>query len=242
MASTKNTNWNRFSIEVAAIVGGILLAFAIDAWWEERQERNEETEQLSRLRDEFITNIERVDQRAKNYSLTVQGSIDIFTLIDAAIGRGDITVEVPAEKLRYMLFAPTFEADTPVLDGLIRSGRLEIVEDRRILAALARWERLLRDYTLLAERVRRNIDAQLLPALYSRSDIGPILVREAQDFPTPDDTAAVQADFVTIRIDEELKGFAAGRFAQGRQSLGAFDRLQTAGESVIESIDATISK
>ena len=31
--------WNKFVVEAFVIVGSILLAFAIDAWWDERQER-----------------------------------------------------------------------------------------------------------------------------------------------------------------------------------------------------------
>jgi ketosteroid isomerase-like protein len=37
--SRQPVNWNRLAIEGAVIVFSILLAFAIDAWWGERQER-----------------------------------------------------------------------------------------------------------------------------------------------------------------------------------------------------------
>ncbi len=247
MTANEKIPWKRLSVEAAAIVGSILLAFAIDAWWEDRTERNDETEQISRLRAEFLTNIERIDERSL-FSRTVDDSIDIFNLIDAAHDRGETTVEVPATSFGWMLLSPTFEADMPVLDGLIRSGRLEIVQDRRILAALAVWERELRDYTVLAERARRIKDTQLLPALYVRGDIGAILVRVdltrnntvLEIFPL-EAAKSDQSDFVTIRIDEELKGVVAGRYRSAYSAQRSFGRLRSAGENVIAAIDAAFS-
>ena len=53
MKRSQDIPWKRLSVEAAAIVVSILLAFAIDAWWEERLERKEEAEQLVRLHAEF---------------------------------------------------------------------------------------------------------------------------------------------------------------------------------------------
>ena len=50
-----NMSWARVVGEGAAIVVGILLAFAIDAWWEERELRIEEQQVLEGLREEFIS-------------------------------------------------------------------------------------------------------------------------------------------------------------------------------------------
>jgi hypothetical protein len=46
--------WKRISVEAGAIVASILLAFAIDAWWLERQERGFEQETMAALLDEFL--------------------------------------------------------------------------------------------------------------------------------------------------------------------------------------------
>ena len=50
--------------EGAAIVVSILLAFAIDAWWEERQERTEEQQILLDLADEFVMAVSRQSLRS----------------------------------------------------------------------------------------------------------------------------------------------------------------------------------
>jgi len=43
--------WGRLSVEAAAIVTSILLAFAIQAWWEERNEADLEQRILSALHE-----------------------------------------------------------------------------------------------------------------------------------------------------------------------------------------------
>ena len=62
MTTTQVLPWKRITVEAAAIVASILLAFSIDAWWQERIERGDESEQLDRMRAEFSQNIERIDQ------------------------------------------------------------------------------------------------------------------------------------------------------------------------------------
>ena len=53
MNNLQAINWKRIAVEAAAIVVSILLAFAIDAWWDDRQERIEEREVLLGLKSEF---------------------------------------------------------------------------------------------------------------------------------------------------------------------------------------------
>ncbi|MEM1176126.1 MAG: hypothetical protein AAGA33_11425 [Pseudomonadota bacterium] len=48
--------WARLLIEGGVIVFSILLAFAIDAWWDERQDREREVQQLARVSAELELN------------------------------------------------------------------------------------------------------------------------------------------------------------------------------------------
>ena len=132
--------WKRIAVEAAAIVASILLAFAIDAWWDERNERIEETEVLlglksefSRYRDEMS---ESIDVFANNRALTEEliiatrrGSWDSETLdIDAAINA---------------IYDPkSHDFGGGVLDALINSGRLEIISDYDLRVRLANWSQI----------------------------------------------------------------------------------------------------
>jgi hypothetical protein len=46
MSRADKIPWKRLSVEALAIVGSILLAFAIDAWWEDLARSSDEVESL----------------------------------------------------------------------------------------------------------------------------------------------------------------------------------------------------
>jgi len=57
MTDSKDIPWKRISIEAAAVVASILLAFAIDAWWHESQKQEDIHLSLERLSDNLKTTL-----------------------------------------------------------------------------------------------------------------------------------------------------------------------------------------
>jgi len=53
MREANSIQWKRLSVEAAAIVASILLAFAIDAWWNDRQQHESEQIVLQTLLDDL---------------------------------------------------------------------------------------------------------------------------------------------------------------------------------------------
>ncbi len=237
MQDSQNIPWKRIATEAAAIVGSILLAFAIDAWWQERLERKEEAEQLSRLHAEFLVNVDRLEGYRAPLAGGQQATQEVFEIIQAAQANGQASVDFSSLLLREMIYAPTFEADTPVLDGLIRSGGQEIIENRKLIGSLARWESGVRNYTELAQRTRRNTDLQLVPALSVRGDFGPALMRTFDPFP-PENIDLDPTHLTKIDVDDEFKMLVASRYQNGEISFGNLLQLREKAKAVIEAIEA----
>jgi hypothetical protein len=63
MTESQIIPWKRIAVEAAAIVVSILLAFAIDAWWDDRQSRRAESDQLLSIAAELETNAERIQEK-----------------------------------------------------------------------------------------------------------------------------------------------------------------------------------
>jgi hypothetical protein len=234
MKNAQEIPWKRISVEAVAIVASILLAFGIDAWWGERLEQSNEQVLLTRLGAEFAANLDRIDQ-VKGLSIIVDASLNLFGVISEATLNEDTTVEVPTGMLRLALIAPLFEADMPLLDAFTKAGKLDIVDESRIIAAVSVWERQLRDYTSMAERARRDVDTLLLPALYKRADIGPLLV--GPFITSLNRTDPMWAVPVVINIDSEVKGLVAGRYARALDAHRDFEELRMAAVEVIEAIE-----
>jgi hypothetical protein len=234
MSTNDSIPWKRTSAEGVTIVISIVLAFAIDAWWDERQERRDELEILDRLQAELSVNIERIDRVGVFRTLKIEYAVDLFDLIGEAQAQGDDTIDVPIMMLMHLADSSTFEADIPVLEGLIRSGRLEIVEDQNVLAAVAMWESGLRNYTEVAIRERQNTDNRFLPALYARGDVAQVLMRL-------DGSAALRAepdphDVTTLHIDNQLKALVAERTENARRSWDILNEARMAAMKAREVI------
>jgi len=122
-----------------------------------------------------------------------------------------------------------------LLDALTKAGKLDVVDEPRIIAAVSVGERQLRDYTAMAGRARRNTDTLSLPALYKRGDIGPVLM--APFITSLNGTDPMWSVPVIINIDSEIKGLIAGRYANALDALGKFKELREAAVEVIEAID-----
>ena len=60
MAERRNVPWTTVAVEAIAIVVSILLAFAIDAWWTERNERENEQSALLALRSDLEASREQL--------------------------------------------------------------------------------------------------------------------------------------------------------------------------------------
>ena len=74
MTSASEIPWKRISVEAVAIVGSILLAFAIDAWWEKRQEQDADTKQLDRVSAELEANADRIQRKLETLSVAIDAT------------------------------------------------------------------------------------------------------------------------------------------------------------------------
>ncbi len=143
MAETQKIPWKRLSVEAAAIVVSILLAFAIDAWWDERQERAEEREVLESLYAEFEANRDEVASVISFHDREIRS---IETLMEL---RQDEILALPAETVAEMLgslaIARTFDAVRGSVDALHGSGKLGILRDRELREALTTFVNVVDD-------------------------------------------------------------------------------------------------
>ena len=215
------------------VVASILLAFAIDAWWTERLERKAEREELSRLYGEFEKNRDRILSFGNYQQRATSASLRVSELMGQAVASGSEKIAVPDTLLAEIVQAPTYEAETPVFNGLINSGRVEIIDERRIIDALAEWERLVRNASEQELRARRYVDDQLLPALVVRGDLRHVLLNQyhrIQVVPLdPDGTTLV-------RVDAEIAGLVAQRYFHTAMAINMLEGTRDAADRVLTAI------
>ena len=137
MNEVKNIAWTRISVEAAAIVGSILLAFAIDAWWEGQKDRETEQELLVSLIQEFEGAATEFDIRWTEAEQRRIAATQLAALNDKTI------VQVDPETL-YRLWIQTYSpsiSDPPegTLTSAIATGRLSLIRNKLLKSRLTGW-------------------------------------------------------------------------------------------------------
>jgi hypothetical protein len=228
MNQTQNLPWKRITIEAAAIVASILLAFAIDASWEEQLDRQLERDDLERLHAEFQRNRDRMVEMVNTERMHAASNA-MYELIATHLGR-EPRIDVPNDLLRGVRATPTFDAVTPVLDGLVSSGRLENIRDADVHFAIHYWKRHLTQVQETELSARKLVQEQLIPALIKRGNLGPSF--------TNDDPNGI----TTMAIDEELLGVIAHRANYTRFVLRTRTELELATNDVVAATESALTE
>ena len=137
MRNSQNIPWKRISVEAAAIVASILLAFAIDAWWQNRQVRVDEQEVLVGLRAEFAANRETLARHLAGYTRSIQSLEDFLALVED--GQSTNAKPIALAVLTVMHRPGTTDLGNGTLNALISSGRVEILASRKLRTLLTAW-------------------------------------------------------------------------------------------------------
>ncbi len=143
MPNSHDIPWKRIAVEGVAIVASILLAFAIDAWWDERQERIEEKEVLESLYIEFVANQDETASVILSHELAVQSVATLMELRQDEIL--SLSAEEVEQHMRFFANPRTFDAVRGSVDALTSAGKLGILRDRELREALTTFVNILDD-------------------------------------------------------------------------------------------------
>ena len=155
MTESRIIHWKRIAVEAAAIVISILLAFAIDAWWVEKKEREVELRTLQALRSDLIASNEELDE-------LLQGLADARTNFARFQSATPVELaKVDPEAVRLIVVSlvtpASFEPITATHDALSNDGRLGLISDLELLRHLSNWQRALDD--IEANRIDLRADS-----------------------------------------------------------------------------------
>jgi hypothetical protein len=130
--------WKRLFAELTVIVAGVLIALAVDSWWERRQERNQAREYLEQL---------LVDVRATEGRLraTIETETHRLEEVNSVIG-GALQGPWPqADSLELPTGYDYFEPLMGTLTALIQSGDLRLVRNDSIRFELIAFSALIHE-------------------------------------------------------------------------------------------------
>jgi hypothetical protein len=226
MTANEKIPWKRLSVEAAAIVGSILLAFAIDAWWQNRAERIVEVQYLEAMREDLVHSLKLLDDE-EAWQRKQVGYLEALLNSIASTPYSD-------ELRRWIddgLFnVGTYQPQISSLQDLESSGQTQIIRNqdlRRLLAIVSQKMVSLRnvqaDFQLSQQTV---ID----PFLVDKLDLSKILL----SFPA-DETADL-----SILGTNEFRSRVAFKISLRREVSMQQLEIRAAFEEALELIEIEI--
>ncbi|MEN8374756.1 MAG: hypothetical protein ABFS34_04850 [Gemmatimonadota bacterium] len=223
-------SWGSAFRDVLLIVGSILIAFSLEAWWDSRGDAGREREALAALAEEL-----------RNASVELD-SVIAFNEGRVEAARYFLSIEpgaadaVPTDSLAFALGAlgggMTFDPSLGATEAIIAGG-LDLVTDVEIRSRIAAWPGMMReievDQAVMVERWEKISDASVdaeLNGLRLRSSLDPDNERVTRSLataalvdPVMRQRVAAQALSITSVLDE-LRD-VEGRLNDLREAIGA---------------------
>lgn len=190
---SKQIPWLRVFVEGVVIVGSILLAFGLQAWWEGKEEAKNERQQIAALADDFSQNIDLLTVRQARIDRSARLLTHLRDMLRASPDGSRITV--PDSLLNELRYVGTIDPVRGTLDAMIGSGRLDQLSDSALRSALTDWQRLVSDVRTDQVVGLEYLARELIPFLATQGDLSHTLDLTA----TPSETTiTVNSGWITM--------------------------------------------
>jgi len=231
----QNPSWNRILIEGPAIVASILLAFAIDAWWDQRREDAEAQLLVEGMRADFTASQAHLDDWLRVVNNIYKANQAFLEQVKStAIGE---ELEIPYGVLVGMLGSPTYSPTDSTLQTAMASGDIELIDDPELTNAIAVWRQQLADTAEDEILTRELMVSQLVPELSKQVRLGKALEYEPLMSLVMSDIDSISGDPVRLRATSELEGLLAHRLFYFTFVVDGLTGIRETQARILELID-----
>ncbi len=227
-------------VESVAIILSILLAFAIDAGWDEIKERNQEKAFLVSLLSDFTETRSRIDESIDAHMKFIDLARQLLDY------HSDDTPNIEPEALEEMLSAVFFNWESLYLpsgsrDALFASGDIEIIDNEELREMLAAWPSLVADANeddiLIASDVMNNLAPYLQRKIRTRNVVRISNSDAAELIPRIE-----SVNYDAVWNDPLFENLVTFRIVNESFALDENDRLSEAVDEIIRVIQKELDR
>jgi len=227
-AGTRSTrprhDWERLVLEIVVVVAGILIAFALDSWWDSRGEAARERAHLRALRGDFVQNVERLDQAAARQEGIVRASRQLLALSRTD---GPVAVDSVRSLVGRVLNSGRFGPVMGAYEAVVNTGGLAQIRDDSLRSALAEFASNLGvRYT---EEYSNSLYFPFIREYAGR--LGFLWNDRPADGSDPTSLQSEDREFLELLRDPRFQGQVALRAYAERDVAGYYRGLQRSGRA-----------
>ena len=235
----RQQNWFAVAIETLIVIVGVVVGFQITAWGNERASRAEEQELLRGLQIEFTEVLADLEQQVEKHEQVERAVSATLTALGDAERAGEPRATVADTTLVWALVATTTQFSQGVLDGMLTTGRLQLIRDRELRKALSEWEGVLADVTEDEVTSREIVTDQLEPLLWRRMDVRAMRNYELLAGTLP---SAAMAATSEVPVDTELIGVLATRRFWQQHTILEFGGPQQQARRILDLVGRSLEE
>lgn len=228
-----------FLAESSLIVISILIAFWVDAWWEDRQDRHEEQRVLEALKAEFQVNAEKLPLYINAHR---QVANIVSKLLDGLNDSGAEGVFSLADhELAWILSHVSTDPQRGALDAILQSGELRFIQSRAIRERLAGWPQLVVDATENEDLLRNIWSPMLNQLLGEQLDVLPFLrAEECTSTPDYDPANCETKAMVEVRNDPRMTIALVQIEGWSREAVRELEVLREEALAMVQMIEGEL--
>ncbi|MEM1231887.1 MAG: hypothetical protein AAGI15_15195 [Pseudomonadota bacterium] len=161
--------------EGVVIIASILMAFAIQAAWEELQENQEVERILKTVLKEHIQNVAAIEQWEASF-----GPLADRSMQNALVASADPSA-LSIDEFNQLLADVSYYAAPNVrfysIENMIKGGKLALIEDADLREALGSWYETVEFYSRKSRTEERYLDETFIPFLIENAHLPSIIGR-----------------------------------------------------------------
>jgi len=239
MTETQSIAWRRLSIEATVIVASILLAFAIDAWWEERGERNAEVVLLERLRADYIeieSALVLVEEEHR------EASEACIFFMNMAVGELlPATAEVDRMIALVFLASRTFNPGSGAVASFHSNEGARLVRNQSLADKLLAWSGLVEELQEEEANLQKGVAERWTPYIASRVNVGPYVAALGDLMRGIPSHIATPETREPLTVDNEFMNHVLDRFKWQQIALRDIEPVHTAVEEIITLLEKELN-
>ena len=163
-------NWPQAIAEVALIVTGILVALAVNSWWEDRLERQAEISYLEALRSDYQSNRESLEAAIERQKSVINVGDQVLRLMKAGLNE-DSSEEFYSIVGNKLYFFHNWTPVTGTYDDLVNSGRLLYIQNSQLRIEMSEFQGSLERVRQMERLQTETFYARQSPFLVENQDV-----------------------------------------------------------------------
>ena len=222
-------------VDAIVVVCSILLAFTIDAWWDDRGERKAEIVLLKRLQADFGEIRAMLEVTLKDHAETHDACV---ALLEFEIGETlPATPEVNSMVAKVFLASRTFNPGSGAVAAFLGSDSARLVRNQLLADLLLAWPGLVEELQEEEAQLHKGVSERWTPYLASRANLGLYIATYGVLMSGLPGHVSSPSQRKPLTVDEEFVNHVLNRFTWQQLALREIGPLSAAVEEILALLE-----